>query len=439
MRSCLRISRRHLLSAGAAGLGAFALPAVAASRSPNEKLQVAVIGVGGMRGGEHLSAVARENVVALCDVDARILAGAAARFPKARTFADFRKMFDAVHRQIDAVVISTPDHTHAAAGMAAMRLGKHCYCEKPLAHSVYEARQMARIAREKKLATQLGTQIHAEKNYRRAVELVQSGAIGEVAEVHVWLGANFNGPPTPTNMSQADLPTDTPPIPPELDWDLWLGPVAYRPYHPTYVPANWRQWWAFGSGTLGDFFCHFCDLAFWALDLRHPTSVAAIGPLHPESAARWTVAKLEFPARGSAPPVTLTWCNGGGYPALVKQRQVPLWQSGVLFVGTAGMLLADYGRRELLPKAKFAGFKPPVPSIPNSIGHHAEWIAACKTDSPTTCNFTYGGALSEAALLCNVALRTGKKLTWDAEALVATNCPEAERFIRPVFRAGWTL
>ena len=344
-----------------------------------------------------------------------------------------------MHRQIDAVVISTPDHTHAPAGMMAMRLGKHCYCEKPLAHSVYEARQMAIVARDKNWPRSWARRSMPATNYRRAVELVQSGAIGQVAEVHVWLGANFTGPATPTNMSQPDLPKDTPPVPPALAWDLWLGPATYRPDHPTYVPANWRNWWAFGSGTLGDFFCHFCDLAFWALGLRHPMSVEATGPVHPESRRPLDDRQTRIPGAGSVPPVTLNWYNGGAYPAWLKQRNVPLWQSGVLFVGTSGMLLADYGRRELLPRAKFAGFKPPHPTIPDSIGHHEEWLAACRTGSPTTCNFSYGDALTEAALLCNVALRTGKKLIWNAESLTAADCPEAQQYIHPTYRKGWLL
>jgi predicted dehydrogenase len=228
-------------------------------------------------------------------------------------------------------------------------------------------------------------------------------------------------------------------VPATLDWDLWLGPAAYRPYHPAYAPFRWRYWWAFGNGALGDFFCHYCDLPFWALKLRHPTAVEAQGPVHPESAARWTIARLDFPSRGALPPLMLTWYHGGGYPAWAKERNVPAWSSAVLFVGGDGMLIADYGRHELLPQAKFAGYQRPPRTIPDSIGHHREWIVACKTGSPTTCNFDYSGALAEAALLSNVALRTGKKLEWDAVALKATNCPEAGRYLRHEYRAGWTL
>jgi len=406
--------------------------------SANSKLNIAGIGIGG-RGAADIEGVASENLVALCDVDEAHAAKTFEQHPGAKRYKDFRKMLDEMHNQIDAVVIGTPDHTHAPAGVMAMKLGKHCYCEKPLTHSVYEARMMANIARENNLVTQMGTQIHAENNYRRVVELVQSNAIGPVREVHVWLGANFDGPPKPTDMSQPDAPTERHDVPATLDWDLWLGPAAYRPYSPAYAPFHWRYWWNFANGQLGDFFCHYCDLAFWALKLRHPTTVEAEGPVHPESTAKWTIARQEYPARGDLPPVALTWYNGGGYPALVKDRNVPQWPNGVLFLGSKGMLLADYGKHQLLPEDQFADFTPPEPFIPNSIGHHREWIEACKTGGPTTCNFDYSGALTEAALLCNVALRTGRKLSWDAANLKAVGCPEADAYIRRPYRRGWTL
>ncbi|MBC8876150.1 MAG: Gfo/Idh/MocA family oxidoreductase [Planctomycetes bacterium] len=435
------ITRREMLRTATVAAGVWTATgslARAQTNSPNEKLNIAGIGVGG-RGAADVNGAAHENLVALCDVDEKRAEATFKRYPKARQFKDFRKMLDEIHGQIDAVVIGTPDHTHAPAGVMAMKLGKHCYCEKPLTHTVYEARMMADVARENKLVTQLGTQIHAGTNYRRVVELVQSGAVGAIREVHVWLGANFAGPPKPTDTSQPDAPTDTPPVPETLDWDLWLGPASYRPYHPKYAPFAWRYWWNFANGQLGDFFCHYCDLAFWALKLQHPTSVEAEGPVHPESAARWTIAKQEYPARGDLPAVTLNWYNGGPYPAFVKEQKIPQWGSAVLFIGSDGMLLSDYGRHQLLPEEKFADFKRPDPFIPDSIGHHREWTEACKTGGPTTCNFDYSGALTEAALLCNVALRSGKKFNWDAKNLKAINCPEADAFIRREYREGWTL
>jgi predicted dehydrogenase len=434
--------RTFLRSVALSGSGLIILsdPRSVRGFAANEKLNIAGIGVAG-RGGDDVRGVASENLVALCDVDDAHAAKTFEQFPNAKRYKDFRKMLDEIHSEIDAVVVGTPDHTHAPPAVMAMKMGKHCYCEKPLAHNVYEARVMAEIAKEKKLATQMGTQIHAEDNYRRVVELVQTGAIGSIGEVHVWLGANFKGPATPTNMSQPDVPTEHPPVPPTLDWDLWLGPAAYRPYSPRYAPFQWRYWWNFANGQLGDFFCHYCDLPFWALKLRYPTTVEAEGPVHPESAARWTIARHQYPARGDLPPVKLTWYNGGGYPEFIRERNIPTekWNSAVLFIGSKGMLMADYNKHLLLPQEQFQDFQPPARFIPKSIGHHQEWIQACKTGGPTTCNFDYSGALAEAALLCNVALRTGKKLTWDPKALKATNCPQADAFLRREYRKGWTL
>lgn len=435
------MTRRDFLRTGmAAGSGLIILSNSRLIRGTeaNSKLNIAAIGVAG-RGGADVEGVASENLVALCDVDHKYAAPMFEKFPNAKKYKDFRRMLDEIHGRIDAVVIGTPDHTHAPAGVMAMKMGKHCYCEKPLTRDVYEARVMATLANEKKLVTQMGTQIHAEANYRRVVELVQSGAIGTVGEVHVWMGANLNGPAVPTDRSQPDAPTEQPPVPADLDWDLWLGPAAYRPYSPSYAPFQWRYWWNFANGQLGDFFCHYCDLAFWALKLRAPTTVEAEGPLHPESTAKWTIAKQQYPARGDLPPVALTWYNGGPYPAFLKERNIPAWGSAVLFIGSKGMLISDYGKHQLLPEDKFADFQRPAPFIPDSIGHHAEWIQACKTGGSTTCNFDYSGALTEAALLCNVALRTGEKLTWDAKSLKAVNCAKADAFIRREYRKGWTL
>jgi predicted dehydrogenase len=400
-----------------------------AARSPNEKLNIAGIGVGG-QGGWDIGNCAGENIVALCDVDDRRAAGSFTRFPKAKRYRDFRKMLEAMERRIDAVVVGTPDHTHAPPAVMAMKMGKHCYCEKPLAHSVHEVRTMIELANDKKLATQMGTQIHAGGNYRRVVELVQSGAIGPIGEVHVWHPVGYGG---------NGRPKETPPVPKELDWDLWLGPAPSRPYHPCYLPAAWRSWWDFGSGGLGDFGCHYMDLPYWALALRHPSAIEAEGPpVQAENTSPGLVIRYEFPARDNLPPVKMTWYDGGKRPALLAEGKVPAWGAAVLFVGQKGMLIADYDRHKLLPESQFAGFRPPSPTIAESIGHHAEWIRACKEGGPTTCNFDYSGTLAETVLLGNVAYRVGKTLRWDPAAMKAVNCPEADPYLRPPYRQNWS-
>lgn len=424
--------RDFLKQSTAAGLGLWfaTQPAWAAGSSPNEKLNLGIIGPGG-RGWRNLNAVSEENIVALAEVDAQRGSKAFEKFPKAARYEDFRKMLDKEDNRLDAVVVSTPDHTHAPASVMAMKRGKHCYCEKPLTHTVEEARVAAEVAKTNNLATQMGTQIHAGDNYRRVVEIIRSGAIGPVREVHVWVGKVWGG---------GDRPEETPPVPDHLDWDLWLGPAAERPYHPAYVPYHWRKWWAFGNGTLGDMGCHYIDLPFWALDLRHPTTVAADGepsPAHEETCAMGLKVDYEFPARGEQPPVKLTWYDGRRTPKELYGQKLP--GAGVLFVGEKGRMLAQYRDYKLLPEEEFADYEPPEPSIPRSIGHHKEWIHACKTGQPTTCNFDYSGTLTEAVLLGTVSYRVGQKLQWDAAALKATNCPEAEKFLRLDYREGWTL
>ena len=431
------ITRRDFLrrsGTAAAVLGGLGGRTWAAPDTPNERLNIGIIGTAN-RAESNLAGVASQNIVALCDIDDQYLARAKERFPGARTYTDFRKLLES--KDLDAIVVSTADHVHAPASVMALRLGKHVYCEKPLSHSVHEARVVAEAAAQSKVATQMGTQIHAEENYRRVVELVQSGAIGPIRECHVWCGKTWSG---------GDRPTETPPVPPQIHWDLWLGPAPERPYHPAYLPANWRRWWDFGSGTLGDMACHYMDLPFWALELRHPTSVEAEGPpVHPETTPAWMIVRYEFPARGTLPPVKLAWYDGGKRPAAFDEKndkgepKLPAWGDGVLFVGEHGMLLADYSRYRLLPESQFPNFHPPKPTIPSSVGHYKEWIDACKTGSPTTCNFDYSGALTETVLLGNAAYRAGKKLEWDAAHLKATNCPEADAFLRRDYRKGWTL
>jgi predicted dehydrogenase len=277
----------------------------------------------------------------------------------------------------------------------------------------------------------MGTQIHATDNYRRTVELVQSGAIGSVRECHVWCESS---------LKKSERPADSPPLPAHIHWDLWLGPAPVRPYHPAYLPRTWRHWWDFGDGVLGDMACHYVDLAFWALKLGPPTSIESEGPpVHPETTPEWLIVRYEFPARGALPAVKLTWYDGGKRPRLVEERQAPDWRNGVLFVGEKGMIIADYGRRKLLPEEKFAGFQPPTPSIASSIGHHKEWLVACKTGSPTTCNFSYASVLTETVLLGNVAFRAGHKLEWDAARLAVKNNRQAMSYVRNEYRKGWEL
>jgi predicted dehydrogenase len=429
-----KLTRRGFLqtsSLAAAGLFVAGQRLRAAQRKPsaNDKLNLGVIGVAG-RGGDNLNGVASENIVALCDVDEKNLAAAAQKFPQATTYFDFRRMVD--RNDLDAVVISTPDHTHAVAAVMALKRGLHVYCEKPLARTISECRMITDTARKEKRVTQLGTQIHAGSNYRRVVELVQSGAIGPVTEVHVWVGGGYGN---------KERPTDTPPVPPHLHYDLWLGPVEYRPYHPEYVPFHWRHWWAFGGGTLADFGCHHVDLSYWALGLRDPLTVEVLdGPKpHPESAPHYLVVRYEFPARGAQPPVTLTWHHGGKRPRYFQDGLLPKWGDGTLFVGEKGMLLASYDKHVLLPEKQFADFKRPEPFIKDSIGHHKEWLQACRTGGTTTCNLDYSGPLTEAVLLGNVAFRAGKKLEWDPKRLRVTNCREAEVFIRHRYRKGWKI
>jgi predicted dehydrogenase len=427
-----RISRREaIINTSLAGAGVW-LSGGASGRaftSPNEKLNIALVGAGG-RGAANLGAVAGENIVALCDVGQRRAAATFRRYDDVPKFHDFRKMLHDMDNQIDAVVVSTPNHVHAPASVMAMKMGKHCYCEKPLTHSVHEARTVARIAAESKMATQMGTQIHASGNYRRVVELIRSGAIGPVREVHIRLAGGGTA---------GDRPRETPPIPPELKWDLWLGPAPTRPYNPCYLPHDWHYWWDFGGGALGNMGCHYLDLAFWALDLRYPTSIESTGSaVHPESTPRPQTIRWEFPARGELPPVTLNWDHGQKRTPFWREHGLPDWAWGV-FVGSKGMLLANYNQHALWPESQFADFKRPEPTIADSIGHHQEWIAACKTGSKTTCNFDYSGAVTETVLLGNVAYRFGKRINWDPVNLKIPNAPEAEQLLRRDYRAGWKL
>lgn len=390
--------------------------------SPNEKLNIGCVGTAG-RAWQDVMGVQGENIVALCDIDSNNLAKAGQKFPQAKQYQDWRKMLE--QKDIDAVVIGTPDHTHAVATISALKSGRHVYCEKPLTHTISEARLVAETAHQTGLVTQMGNQIHATPHYRRVVEIVKSGALGPIKEVHCWADSPWETKPLPTGE----------PVPPNIDYDLWLGPVEPVPYSKEYVPFNWRRWWHFGGGSLSDFCCHLTDLAFWSLDIKYPSTVEAEGPpVDANCAPPWLIVRYEYPRPGQQ-SLKLVWYSGGKRPSY----ELPKWGNGVLFVGEKGMLLTDYEKHVLLPEKDFTGFVAPAHSIPDSIGHHAEWINAIKNKGTTTCNFGYGGMMTEAGLLGNVAYRVGKKIEWDPKKLTAKNCSEADQYIQHHYRKGWKI
>jgi predicted dehydrogenase len=430
----MRLSRRKFLAASAAVVAA---PRFLSARGANEKLNIAVIGVAD-RGAANLDGVKHENIAVLCDVDDDRLGQAKKQFPKATGYTDYRKLFDKLDKSIDAVVVSTPDHSHCLPACLAMSMGKPVYCEKPLAYSVNEVRLMRRFAMEKKLVTQMGTQIHAGDNYRRAVEIVQSGVLGPIERVHVWM----NGKP-PAGKKLGVKPSA------KFDIDLWLGPAKNEFFEATaqnptkqWPHYHWRYWWEFGGGMLADFGCHFMDLPYWALDLTSPESVAATGKKTYEGDN--TVPDImqvdyRFPAVKDRGPVHLTWYHGVGGPSLDGKTTYAGFGSGVLFEGSKAKLLADYGKVKILPEDFAKSVSPPnVKSIPKSIGHHKEWTEAVKTGGPTTCNFAYSGLLAEAVLLGNVSYRAGTEIKWDAVKGV-TNVAAAEQYLGRDYRKGWDL
>jgi len=432
--------RTFLKSSAAAGAGLMILKSgvLQAGRSPNEKLNVAVIGVRG-RGGSNLNGVKNENIVALCDLNAKNLAAAAKDFPRAKTYVDWRKCLE--QKNIDAVVCSTTDHTHAFVNMWAMNRGKHVYCEKPLANSVHEAHMVRQtyLKNRNKLATQMGTQIHASDNYRRMVELIRGGAIGTPSEVRVWCSRTPEG--------GRYLPGGEA-VPDHLNWDLWVGPSPMHPFNPGYIGGclKWNRFWDFGSGQIGDMGSHMIDMAYWGLDLKLPTTCKAEGTeFNPDTCPLWLTAEWDHPANDWRPAVKVYWYDGGkkpGMPSKIFDREALF--KGALFKGDKGWLLADYNLRVLMPRQRVSDmthYTSPKPEdlIPPSLGHHQEWIVACKTGKPTTCNFDYSGALIEHNLLALVAYRVGKNLEYDSANMKVTNCPEAEQYIRKTYRRGWVL
>lgn len=424
--------RRSFLGAAAMGTGYFLCGSVSGreSRSALEKLNVAVIGIGG-QGGANLRGVSQENVVALCDVDDKRAGKAYERFPNAKKFYDFRELFDKFAGKIDGAVISTPDHTHFHIAHRALSEGKHVYLEKPMAHNVWECRQLTDMAREKKLATQLGVQRHTIPNMHRVVELIKSGAIGNVSEVYSWIDSARGMPNSDSKKHK---------IPDTLKYDLWLGPARRRAdYQPSVTPYGWRFWWDYGTGETGNWGCHVLDIPYWALDLKYPTKVGASGDVaHPLTTPKSMDSWMEFPANDDRPAVKLHWSQAKGGPQILKDKGLPAGGNNTLFIGDKGMLLCGFGKLQLLPEDKFADFKPPKPFIPNSPGFHKEWIDACKGGQAATCNFDYSGPMAETVLLGNVAFRSLSEFAWDSKNLKASS-GLAQRFIKEEYAKGWEV
>jgi len=410
---------------------------------PSEKLDVADIGAGG-RGAASLHELDGENIVALCDVDEKRAAHSFKKYPSAKRYRDFRVMLEK-EKGIDAVVVATPDHTHAVASMTAIKLGKHVYCEKPLTRTVHEARMLAQAAREAGVATQMGNQGMAFEGNRLIKEWLDDGAIGTVREVHAWTDRPTHGGRLYWAQG-VERPKDTPPVPPTLDWDLWLGPAPYRPYHPAYVPFAWRGWWDFGSGGLGDMGIHNLAPVFSALELGPPTSVESSSTLvFDETLPLASTVHYEFPARGDRPPVRVHWYDGGLIPArpeeLEDHRELPR-EDGLIFVGDQGKLLVEgWGGHSprLIPESRMDAYERPPKTLPRSIGHWKEWVEACKGGAPPRSNFDFAGPMTEAVLLGTVSVRIGKRLEWDAPNLRVTNVPEANDYLHYEYRTGWTL
>jgi predicted dehydrogenase len=426
------MTRRRFLETSAALGFAASLTAEEKKTSANEKLNLGIIGVGG-QGMYSLGQIAHENVVALCDVDSEredVLKARKAN-PKAKFYQDFRRLLD--QKGIDAVVVATPDHWHAIPSVAAMKAGMHLYCEKPLAHSVHEVRVMMQTAAETKCVTQMGTQIHAENNYRRVVEIVQTGVLGKVERVQVWCQRR------PDHIKLARSKTA---IPAGLDYDMWLGPAPERPYDRAFLPFHWRWLFDFGGGVLADMACHFMDLPHWALDLRTPTTVEASGgkKLGQGDYDVPDVLQVDYryPAKGDRSAVHLTWYSGVPGPSLDSSSPFHGFRDGVLFTGDKGQLVADYSRYKLLPEKDFKYFDAPKQTIPASLGHHREWLKAIRDGGTTTCNFAYSGALAETVLLGNVAYHSGVKLNWNEKA-GTTGSAEADKRLKREYRKAWKL
>jgi predicted dehydrogenase len=439
----LRMKRRAFLrTTTAALLGFQVVPRHVLGQGqtpPSNKLNIAGVGVGG-QGAADLSEMKTENIVALCDVDWVRAAGTFNAFPNAERFKDFRVMLDK-RKDIEAVMVATPDHMHAPVSLAALRAGKHVYVEKPMAHSVEEARVMARVAAETGLVTQMGNQGHAGEGLRQIREWIQAGVIGTVREVHGWTDRPVNWWTQP-----ATRPTEIVPVPASLDWDLWLGSAPVRPYSPAYCPVGWRAWFDFGNGAPGDMAVHNLDPAFYALDLDAPVSVEAqTSALGEETYPAWQIITFRFAARGPRPAVKMTWYDGGKLPARPPEMDADqnLGDNGILFVGTEGTMLCGgwSGAPRLLPLSRHNALKRPPKTIPRSIGHRAEWIQACKDRRPgdAKAGFEYSGPFVEALLVGNLAVRLQQPIEWEAKSLRALNAPQAAPLIRKHYRPGFGI
>ncbi len=443
-------SRRTFLKASTAAAFAFHIvpSRLLGQDAPSNKLNIAGIGIGGMGAG-NLERCESENIVALCDVDSDYAGRTIKKYPNAKVYTDYREMFDK-QKDIDAVVIATPDHTHAVITMAAMQLGKHVYCQKPLTHTVYEARKITEAARYYKVQTQMGNQGHSSESIRLLKEWLADGAIGDVREVHAWTDRPVGGDPW-SNFAVKAQSKERPPVPASLNWDLWLGPVAYRPYHPDYHPTKWRAWLDFGTGAMGDMGCHILDPAFWALDLGAPNVVQATSThWQPEVASqtfpRASIVRMEFPARGSRPPVNMTWYDGRLMPPIPADfepgRKLP--SSGAYLVGDKGVILHGShgaGGMRIVPESKMKAYTPPPKTLPRvNDTHEGDWIRACKDGNPASSTFDYGGPLTEIALLGMIAIRVkDQRLEWDSENLRFTNNEQANELLHINYRDGWSL
>lgn len=449
--------RRFLAEAAAIGVGAWITPPDlwAGSQSPNERLNIACIGVGGKGSSDTDHAGQYGNIVALCDIDDQRLQKKGETFPNAKRYYDFRKMLEELEKSIDAVTVSTPDHTHAPASMMALRMKKHVYTQKPLTWSVAEARALREAAKQYGVCTQMGNQGQSLDGSRTSIEIIRSGALGDIHTVHVWTdrcGRFWKQAP-----DIVARPADAPEVPPHVHWDLFLGPAPVRPYHPSYHPFAWRGWRDFGTGALGDMACHVANMAFLALNLRYPSSISAeSSEVNPETFQQWATITYEFPSEPGRGPVKFVWWEGVRNGA----RHLPpadlfhgekIDDNGLLVIGSRGTLYSPnaYGATyKMLPQSAFDGYKPPEPTLPrfgddknvDSL-QKKEWVAAIRAGKPELAlsNFSYAGLLTEAMLLGNVAIRAGKRIEWDGPAMKIRNAPEAQQFLSREYRAGWTL